>query len=151
MVLNHVNHIIAHCVLTVPKRHIFIFYQTNINCSSSAVTIVNLLSFCYYTGDLLSVNPMIANWVQGLFNFNERAVYTGKWKHGFFSMTAVGATNVGSIRTYFDQVTQTYMQIHDYKLHVLETCEHIYAEKRWPVNNYDMYVMYGIFLSSCLR
>lgn len=26
----------------------------------------------------------------------------GEWAHGFFSMTAVGATNVGSIRVYSD-------------------------------------------------
>lgn len=59
---------------------------------------------CFCVGDLLSVNPMIASYVQGLFNMNERAVYTGKWRHGFFSMTAVGATNVGSVKTYFDKV-----------------------------------------------
>ena len=45
---------------------------------------------------------MIARWVRGLISMNERGVYTGKWRHGFFS--AVGATNVGSIRIYFDKV-----------------------------------------------
>lgn len=55
-------------------------------------------------GELLSVNPGIARWIQGLFNFNERAVYTGTWDHGFFSMCAVGATNVGSIKIYCDEV-----------------------------------------------
>ena len=55
------------------------------------------------------MNPAIARWVEGLFNMNERAVYTGTWKHGFFSMTAVGATNVGSIRTYFDKVRVSYL------------------------------------------
>jgi len=35
---------------------------------------------------------------------NERAVYVGEWEHGFFSMTAVGATNVGSIKVHSDKV-----------------------------------------------
>jgi phosphatidylserine decarboxylase len=62
------------------------------------------LSICI-SGDLLSVNPGVAKWVQGLFNMNERAVYYGTWAHGFFSMAAVGATNVGSIKCYFDNVS----------------------------------------------
>lgn len=43
-------------------------------------------------------------WIENLFTLNERVVYYGNWMHGFFSMTAVGATNVGSIKCYFDQV-----------------------------------------------
>ncbi|KAL8589455.1 hypothetical protein ACOMHN_061666 [Nucella lapillus] len=61
----------------------------------------------HFPGDLLSVNPGIARWVQGLFNLNERAVYTGQWQHGFFSLCAVGATNVGSIRIYCDEELET--------------------------------------------
>ena len=60
--------------------------------------------FFSFIGELLSVNPGIARWIQGLFNFNERVVYTGNWEHGFFSLTAVGATNVGSIKIYGDEV-----------------------------------------------
>ena len=33
----------------------------------------------------------------GLFHTNERVALFGVWRHGFFSMTAVGATAVGSI------------------------------------------------------
>ena len=58
----------------------------------------------YFTGELLSVNPGIARWVRGLFNYNERVCVTGEWQHGFFSLTAVGATNVGSISLYCDKV-----------------------------------------------
>ncbi|KAJ4921686.1 hypothetical protein JOQ06_003366 [Pogonophryne albipinna] len=38
---------------------------------------------------------------------SQRVALSGQWKHGFFSLTAVGATNVGSIRVYFDQDLQT--------------------------------------------
>lgn len=55
-------------------------------------------------GSLMSVNPGVARWVKELFCHNERVALTGQWQHGFFSLTAVGATNVGSIRVYFDQV-----------------------------------------------
>lgn len=53
----------------------------------------------------MSVNPAVACRIKELFCLNERVVLTGQWQHGFFSLTAVGATNVGSIRIYFDQVT----------------------------------------------
>ena len=45
----------------------------------------------HFTGELLSVSPKIAQWIPGLFCLNERALYIGKWEHGFFSFTAVGA------------------------------------------------------------
>jgi phosphatidylserine decarboxylase len=55
----------------------------------------------------------MARWISGLFTLNERAVYFGEWAHGFFSMTAVGATNVGSIRVYQDPELST----NSWKLH----------------------------------
>ena len=58
----------------------------------------------HFPGELFSVTPGVAKWLQGLFNLNERVVYYGDWKHGFFSMAAVGATNVGSIKIYMDEV-----------------------------------------------
>uniref|UniRef100_A0A8D3A9Q1 Phosphatidylserine decarboxylase proenzyme, mitochondrial n=1 Tax=Scophthalmus maximus TaxID=52904 RepID=A0A8D3A9Q1_SCOMX len=57
----------------------------------------------HFPGSLMSVNPGVARWVKDLFCLNERVSLSGQWQHGFFSLTAVGATNVGSIRVYFDQ------------------------------------------------
>ncbi|XP_075023490.1 phosphatidylserine decarboxylase proenzyme, mitochondrial isoform X6 [Calonectris borealis] len=62
----------------------------------------------HFPGSLMSVNPGVARWIKELFCHNERVVLTGDWKHGFFSLTAVGATNVGSIRIYFDQLNGRY-------------------------------------------
>ncbi|XP_038563206.1 phosphatidylserine decarboxylase proenzyme, mitochondrial isoform X3 [Micropterus salmoides] len=61
----------------------------------------------HFPGSLMSVNPGVARLVKELFCLNERVALTGHWQHGFFSLTAVGATNVGSIRVYFDQELQT--------------------------------------------
>lgn len=61
----------------------------------------------HFSGKLLSVNPWLARLIPGLFAINERAVYIGEWKHGFFSMTAVGATNVGSIEIFNDPELRT--------------------------------------------
>ncbi|XP_042212163.1 phosphatidylserine decarboxylase proenzyme, mitochondrial-like isoform X2 [Homarus americanus] len=61
----------------------------------------------HFPGELLSVNPSIAAWVRNLFVLNERVTYVGHWKYGFLSMTAVGATNVGSVRVYFDDDLNT--------------------------------------------
>ncbi|KAK2720524.1 phosphatidylserine decarboxylase proenzyme, mitochondrial-like isoform X2 [Artemia franciscana] len=61
----------------------------------------------HFPGDLLSVSPIVAKWLAGLFCLNERAAYIGEWEHGFFSMAPVGATNVGSIKVNFDSELQT--------------------------------------------
>ncbi|KAI8910974.1 phosphatidylserine decarboxylase-domain-containing protein [Gorgonomyces haynaldii] len=51
----------------------------------------------HFAGELFSVSPLMARLMNNLFVLNERVSLLGEWKHGFFSMTAVGATNVGSI------------------------------------------------------
>lgn len=61
----------------------------------------------HFHGELLSVSPRIAKWLPGLFCLNERVLYLGEWKHGFFSYTAVGATNVGTVKVYFDKTLHT--------------------------------------------
>lgn len=57
----------------------------------------------HFVGELYSVAPYFQSRLSNLFVLNERVALLGKWKHGFFSMTPVGATNVGSIRIHFDK------------------------------------------------
>ena len=59
----------------------------------------------HFSGRLLSVKPSFVAQVPNLFAINERVAYYGKWSHGFFSMTAVGATNVGTVNVVFDPVS----------------------------------------------
>merc|ERR1712001_115543 len=47
-------------------------------------------------------SPGVVRRVPSLFCLNERVAYLGEWQHGFFSMTAVGATNVGSVKVDID-------------------------------------------------
>jgi phosphatidylserine decarboxylase len=58
----------------------------------------------FIPGELFSVSPYIAKRLHNLFVLNERVALLGRWKHGFFSMIPVGATNVGSIKVNFDTV-----------------------------------------------
>ncbi|CDO93645.1 unnamed protein product [Kluyveromyces dobzhanskii CBS 2104] len=57
----------------------------------------------HFPGELFSVAPYFQRNFPNLFVLNERVALLGHWKHGFFSMTPVGATNVGSIKLNFDK------------------------------------------------
>jgi phosphatidylserine decarboxylase len=57
----------------------------------------------HFIGELYSVAPYFQKTLENLFVLNERVSLLGYWKHGFFSMTPVGATNVGSIKVNFDK------------------------------------------------
>ncbi|ODV95241.1 hypothetical protein PACTADRAFT_49990 [Pachysolen tannophilus NRRL Y-2460] len=57
----------------------------------------------HFVGELYSVAPYFQRTLSGLFILNERVALLGYWKYGFFSMTPVGATNVGSIKINFDK------------------------------------------------
>lgn len=63
----------------------------------------------HFVGELYSVAPYFQRSFDNLFVINERVALLGYWKYGFFSMTPVGATNVGSIKINFDKdlVTNT--------------------------------------------
>jgi phosphatidylserine decarboxylase len=60
----------------------------------------------HFAGELYSVSPYIAKRLANLFVLNERVAMLGRWRHGFFSMVPVGATNVGSIVINFDRVSR---------------------------------------------
>ncbi len=49
----------------------------------------------------------MAQRLSNLFVLNERVALLGRWRHGFFGMVPVGATNVGSIRINFDSALRT--------------------------------------------
>lgn len=57
----------------------------------------------HFVGELYSVAPYFQKSFNNLFVINERVSLLGYWKYGFFSMTPVGATNVGSIKLNFDK------------------------------------------------
>ncbi|KAI0043639.1 phosphatidylserine decarboxylase 1 [Auriscalpium vulgare] len=61
----------------------------------------------HFQGELFSVSPYVAKRLENLFVLNERVALLGRWKHGFFGMVPVGATNVGSIKINFDQELRT--------------------------------------------
>ncbi|CAK4702116.1 unnamed protein product [Aphanomyces euteiches] len=51
----------------------------------------------YFPGELWPVNKIAVTSIPSLYTWNERVALLGRWNHGFFAMTLVGATNVGSI------------------------------------------------------
>jgi len=59
---------------------------------------MKLLHGMHFAGELLPVHPWYARICPGMFVRNERVVLEGQWSKGFFSLTPVGAYNVGSIR-----------------------------------------------------
>lgn len=50
-----------------------------------------------FSGEVLSVAPIMMKLVPKLLCMNERVSISGRWKHGFISYVPVGAANVGSI------------------------------------------------------
>ncbi|XP_040569046.1 phosphatidylserine decarboxylase proenzyme, mitochondrial [Lepeophtheirus salmonis] len=72
----------------------------------------NIKSRTHFSGYLLSVNPFLLKFIKNLFCLNERVIYMGDWTYGFFSMTPVGATNVGSIRVGIDPELTTNQTAH---------------------------------------
>ncbi|KAH0565292.1 hypothetical protein GP486_001312 [Trichoglossum hirsutum] len=67
----------------------------------------------HFAGELYSVSPYLQRTLPGLFTLNERVVLLGRWRWGLFSLTPVGATNVGSIKINFDRELRTNSLITD--------------------------------------
>lgn len=61
----------------------------------------------HFPGTLFPVNSHFLRLIPSIFALNERVVLMGGWSSGFFSLTAVGAYNVGSITVNFDDTLQT--------------------------------------------
>eukprot|EP00455_Lapot_gusevi_P002651 TRINITY_DN11082_c0_g3_i1.p1 TRINITY_DN11082_c0_g3~~TRINITY_DN11082_c0_g3_i1.p1 ORF type:complete len:523 (+),score=121.70 TRINITY_DN11082_c0_g3_i1:102-1670(+) len=61
----------------------------------------------HFPGTLFPISPLVARLIPNLFALNERVVLSGSWKFGYFSLTAVGAYNVGSISLNFDSQIRT--------------------------------------------
>jgi len=74
----------------------------------------------HFPGTLFPVNPPFLKLIPSLFALNERVALLGEWEQGFFSLTAVGAYNVGSITLNFDDKLKTNHLRRDYSCPNLE-------------------------------
>jgi len=74
----------------------------------------------HFPGTLFPVNPPFLKLIPSLFAMNERVALLGDWEQGFFSLTAVGAYNVGSITLNFDDRLKTNHIARDYTCPNLE-------------------------------
>jgi len=58
-------------------------------------------------GYLEPVDPRYLKTHRDVFKSNERVNVLGDWSHGFFAISFVGATNVGSIKLHFDDILKS--------------------------------------------
>lgn len=58
-------------------------------------------------GFLEPVDPRYLKKHRDVIKSNERVNLFGDWTHGFFSISFVGATNVGSVKVHFDDSLKT--------------------------------------------
>lgn len=61
----------------------------------------------HIAGYLEPVDPRYLKTHRDVFKSNERVNVLGDWNHGFFAMSFVGATNVGSIKLHFDDILKS--------------------------------------------
>lgn len=86
-----------HRVITIGftplQNSIFIIYATFLvtaNPTTKHKRILTHLPVSIAAGTLFPISPIVARLIPNLFALNERAVLSGCWEHGFFSLTAVG-------------------------------------------------------------
>ncbi|KAG7888538.1 hypothetical protein KL936_003750 [Ogataea polymorpha] len=82
----------------------------------------------HFVGQLYSVAPYFQRTLQNLFILNERVAILGYWKYGFFSMTPVGATNVGSIKLNFDTHLAT-NEVYEHEIYFKDKLNQALTEK----------------------
>ncbi|KAK9248386.1 phosphatidylserine decarboxylase-domain-containing protein [Lipomyces tetrasporus] len=93
----------------------------------------------HFAGELFSVAPYFQSRLSGLFVLNERVAMLGRWRHGFFSMTPVGATNVGSIKIHFDKELKTNVPGHQHRSADKPVCyEATYAKASTLLGGYPL-------------
>jgi phosphatidylserine decarboxylase len=93
----------------------------------------------HFTGHLFSVSPGTSARLHGLLAVNERVCLNGTYPHGFFSMTPVGAYNVGSITLEWDPVFNTNLAEHQTgEYYQLEYEKDIKATKGEPVSFFNL-------------
>jgi len=64
----------------------------------------------HFPGTLFPVSPSFRKLIPNLLALNERISLSGQWEQGFFSLSPVGAYNVGSISLNFDDVKTNYLR-----------------------------------------
>ena len=91
----------------------------------------------HIVGYLSPVKPSYVNSHKDVFKQNERVNIFGRWEQGFYFESAVGATNVGSIKLDFDEdvvTNQTFCE-HPY-YYDKNYITNVAAEKATPVGQY---------------
>ncbi|KAG7816707.1 hypothetical protein KL928_004171 [Ogataea angusta] len=82
----------------------------------------------HFVGQLYSVAPYFQRTLQNLFILNERVAILGYWRYGLFSMTPVGATNVGSIKLNFDTHLAT-NEVYEHEIYSKDKLNEALTEK----------------------
>lgn len=83
------------------------------------------------------VKPSYVNSHKDVFKQNERVNIFGRWEQGFYFESAVGATNVGSIKLDFDEEVLTNKAINHYPYYEDKSyLRGVSAEKATPIGKY---------------
>lgn len=91
----------------------------------------------HIVGYLSPVKPSHVNVHKDVFKNNERVNIFGRWQQGFYFESAVGATNVGSIKLDFDEEVLTNKPIPQYPYYEDKNyLKSVSAEKSGPFNQY---------------
>lgn len=91
-------------------------------------------------GELLPVAPPVISWIQNVYVLNERVPLIGHWKHGRFSMTPVGSTNVGKVKIHGDfDIPPNQPFIRPWTANVsIETAQPVALQKGVEMGYFDM-------------